>query len=569
MRAAAGTPASAYDAVVIGAGHNGLIAAAYLARAGLRVVVVERGEAPGGCAATEELWPGYRVDTGAHSLTGIDARVMADLDPAGPGPNPGGAGPQGARLEVLSPAPSVVAPQPEGGALVLERDPGRTAESIRRFSPRDAARWPDFVSAMGRASRALSVLYDTLPPRLAGADRGDLRELLRLGARMGRVGRRDALELMRLIPMTIEELLYEWFESEALKGALAADGVRGICQGPLASGTGYMFLHHMVGAGGIVRRRRQVRGGMGALGAALQRVAVAAGAEIRLGHEVASIRVEDGRATGVVLAGGEEVAAPRVVSSADPGRTLLGLVDPGELAPEFVRALENIKYRGVVAKVHLALGEPPRLSSGAAAAPTAAAPTVDDAAQAALLAGAAITIAPSIEYIERAYDDAKYGQPSERPVLDAVLTTALDPSLAPEDRHILSIAAQYAPFRLSGGASEGPREGAWDEARREALGDAVVSTLSACAPNLEGAILHRHVLTPADLADRFALPEGNIHHGEMTLDQVFFGRPVGGWARYRTPIDGLYLCGAGTHPGGGLNGRPGAAAAARILRDGQ
>ena len=556
---------SGCDAVVIGAGHNGLIAAAYLARAGLRVVVVERGEAPGGCAATEELWPGYRVDTGAHSLTGIDAQVMADL-----GLTQTGA--RGAGLDLMSSDPCVVSPQPEGAALVLERDPTRTAESIRRFSPRDAARWPDFVSAMARASRVLSVLYQTLPPRLAGADRGDLWELLRLGARMGRVGRRDALELMRLIPMTVEELLYEWFESEALKGALAADGVRGICQGPLASGTGYMLLHHMVGAGGVVRRRRQVRGGMGALGAALQRVAVAAGAEIRLGHKVASIRVADGRATGVVLAGGDEITASRVVSSADPGRTLLGLVDPGELAPEFVRALENIKYRGVVAKVHLALGEPPRLSSGAAAARTAAArtaaaPTVDDAAQAALLAGATITIAPSIEYIERAYDDAKYGRPSERPVLDAVLTTALDPSLAPEDRHILSIAAQYAPFRLSGGASEGPREGAWDEARRVALGDAVVSTLSAYAPNLEGAILHRHVLTPADLADRFALTEGNIHHGEMTLDQVFFGRPVAGWARYRTPIDGLYLCGAGTHPGGGLNGRPGAAAAARILRD--
>ena len=555
---------SGCDAVVIGAGHNGLIAAAHLARAGLRVVVVERGEAPGGCAASEEVWPGYRVDTGAHSLTGIDRRVMADL-------GPGEAGPGGAGLEIMSSDPCVVSPQPEGGALILERDPGRTAESIRRFSARDAARWPDFVSAMGRASRVLSVLYDTLPPRLAGADRGDLWELLRLGARMGRVGRRDALELMRLIPMTAEELLWEWFESEALKGALAVDGVRGICQGPLASGTGYMFLHHMVGAGGVVRRRRQVRGGMGELGAALQHVAVAAGAEVRLGHEVASVRVEDGRATGIVLAGGGEITASRVVSSADPGRTLLGLVDPGELAPEFVRTLENIKYRGVVAKVHLALGEPPRLRSGNVRTADASARTADDGAQAALLAGAAITIAPSIHYIERAYDDAKYGRPSERPVLDAVLTTALDPSLAPEGRHILSVAAQYAPFRLREGASEGSWEdasdGAWDEARREALGDAVVSTLSAYAPNLEGAILHRHVLTPADLADRFALPEGNIHHGEMTLDQVFFGRPVGGWARYRTPIDGLYLCGAGTHPGGGLNGRPGAAAATRILRD--
>ncbi|WP_419861847.1 phytoene desaturase family protein [Candidatus Palauibacter sp.] len=531
---------SGCDAVVIGAGHNGLIAAAYLARAGLRVVVVERGEAPGGCAATEELWPGYRVDTGAHSLTGIDARAMADLGLTGTRA-------RGAGLEIMSSDPCVVSPQPEGETLLLEADAARTADRIRPFSAQDAARWPGFVAAMSRAGRALGVLYGTLPPRLAGASRVDLWELLRLGVRMGRVGRRDALELLRLIPMTVEELLYEWFESEALKGALAADGVRGICQGPLASGTGYMFLHHMVGADGVVRRRRQVGGGLGALGTALQHVATAAGAEVRLGHEVASIRVEDGRATGVVLAGGEEVAAPRVVSSADPGRTLLGLVDPGELAPEFVRALENIKYRGVVAKVHLALGEPPCLPSGA------------DAAQAAVLAGAAITVAPNIHYIERAYDDAKYGRPSERPVLDAVLTTALDPSLAPEGRHVLSIAAQYAPFRLA--------DGSWDDARREALGDAVVGALAEHIPNLEGAILHRHVLTPADLADRFALPEGNIHHGEMTLDQVFFGRPVAGWARYRTPIEGLYLCGAGTHPGGGLNGRPGALAAARILRD--
>ena len=525
----------AYDAAVIGAGHNGLIAAAYLARAGLRVVVVDRSDVAGGCAATEELWPGYHVDTGAHSLTGIDPQVMTDLGLAKAG------------LEILSPDPCVAAPQPEGTALVLERDPARTAEAIRRFSARDAARWPDFVAEMARAATVLEVLYRALPPRLAGADRGDVWELLRLGARMGRVGRRDALELMRLLPMTVEELLYEWFESDALKGALAADGVRGICQGPLASGTGTMFLHHMVGAGGVVRRRRQVRGGMGALGDALRRVAEAAGAEIRLGHEVAAICVEDGRATGIALAGGERIEAPRVVSAADPGRTLLGLVDPGELAPEFARALGHIKYRGVIAKLHLALGEPPRLRDG------------DEAAQSAVLAGAALTVAPSIDYIERAYDDAKYGRPSKRPVLDAVLTTALDPTLAPRGRHVLSVVAQYAPFRLT--------DAPWTPQHRAALTDAIIETLAEHIPNLEGTILHRHALTPADLADRFALHEGNIHHGEMTLDQVFFGRPVGGWARYRTPVEGLYLCGAGTHPGGGLNGRPAALAAARILRD--
>ena len=536
------------DAVVIGAGHNGLVAGAYLARAGLRVVIVERRRAPGGCAATEELWPGYQVDTGAHSLVAIDSRVARDLRLADAG------------AEFLSPDPCMVSPQEGGGALILGHDAARTASCIRRFSERDAARWPEFLAAMSRAARTLSALYATLPPKLAVPGRGEVGELLRLAVRLGRTGRRDAVELLRLIPMSVDELLGEWFGSDAVKGTLAATAIRGICQGPMAPGTAYMFLHQMAGADGVVGRRRQLRGGMRTLGETLQRVAEAAGAEIRLGRSVKSVTVDDdGRATGIELASGKRIAARYVISGADPGQTLLGMVDSGELAPEFSRALTNIRYRGVCAKVHLALARAPRLRGVDGSGADAASPCGSGAAEEAVLAGAALTIAPSIEYVERAYDDAKYGRPSESPVIDAVLTTALDPGLAPESRHVLSALVQYAPFSLA--------DGQWNEAREEALGDAVVSALAAYAPELPDLIVHRHVLGPAGLASRFALPEGNIYHGEMTLDQVFFGRPLAGWARYRTPVENLYLCSAGTHPGGGLDGRPGAAAAARILRD--
>lgn len=525
-----------YDAIVIGAGHNGLVTAAYLAKGGLRTLVLERSDEPGGCAATDELWPGYRVDTGAHELGALDRRVVRDLrlDRAG--------------LELLATDPTVASLQPGGGALTLYRDPGRTADAIRPFSDRDAGRWPSFLEAMGRAARALGVLYEATPPRVAGADRGDLWEMARLGAKLGRVGRAEAIELMRLLPMTVEELLTEWFESEALKGLLGARGCRGVFQGPLAAGTGFLLLHSLVGRAGDPWASHRVKGGMGRLGETLASVATGMGVEVRTGSAVDRILVSDGEVSGVALASGEEIAAALVASSATPRETFLRLIDPLELDPAFLAQVGNIRYRGAVAKVHFALDAPPRFAAGAAS--QGAAEAVPDEAS-------TVCVCPDLMYLERAYDDAKYGAPSRAPHLEVSIPTIQDPSLAPEGRHILSILVQYAPCELRGGT--------WDAAAREALGDTVLRTLEGYAPGLADIVCHRDVMTPADLDRRFGLADGNIYHGEMALDQAFIGRPVPGWARYRTPIAGLYSCGAGAHPGGGLTGTPGANAAREML----
>jgi phytoene dehydrogenase-like protein len=515
-----------YDAIVIGAGVNGLVTASYLARSGRRTIVLERTDEPGGCAATEELWPGFRVDVGAHEMAALDRRAVADLhlDRAG--------------LEIVRPDPAVVSLQPGGGALALYRDAARTADAIRPFSRRDAARWPAFADAMGRAARALGILYETTPPRAAGASRKDLWELVRLGAKLGRVGRADAVELMRLLPMTIGELLDEWFESDAVTGVLAARGCHGICQGPMAAGTALVFLHGMVGGSRLPLSTRWVRGGMAGLGAVLATAARDFGAKILTDATVGRITVRDHAVRGVVLESGEEIAGDLVASSADPRRTFLGLVDPGHLDPDFVRQVRNIRYRGACAKVHLALDGLPDFGSENGNA-------------------ASFCVAPSLRYVERAYDDAKYGAPSREPHLRAVIPTVLDPTLAPQGRHVMSVLVQYAPYDL--------RDGEWDDGARDVVGDTALRTLAGCAPGLADRVVHSHVLSPADLEARFGLTEGSINHGEVMLDQVFIGRPVPGWARYETPIRGLYSCGAGSHPGGGLTGSPGVNAARRIL----
>lgn len=517
--------AAAYDAIVIGAGVNGLVTAGLLARNGRRTLVLERGSLPGGCAATEEPWPGYRVDTGAHEAGLLDRRIQREL------------GLDRSSLEIVE-LPGVAALTGDGEALVFRPDPGETAAAIRRFSPRDADRWPEFVASMERAARALGVLYEAPPPRIAGAGRRELAQLVGLGARLGRIGRAEAVELMRLLPMTIEELLGEWFESDAVAGALALLGCRGIFQGPMAAGTALVFLHGLVG-GGRPRVARRVRGGMGALGTALADAARRAGAEIRFEAPVASVTVKDGRTEGVVLESGEEIRTGLVASSADPARTFLGLVDPLDLSPDFARQVRNIRYRGGLAKVHLAVEGLPDGPVGPGAA-------------------AAFCVAPDVRYTERAYDDAKYGRASGAPCLEGIVPTLVDPAMAPEGRHVVSLYVQYAPYRLA--------EGEWDADARAALGEAAVDALEAGLPGLAGRIVESQVLSPRDLSQRFALTEGNIQHGEMTLDQAFIGRPVAGWSRYATPIAGLWLCGAGAHPGGGLTGSPGVNAARAILR---
>jgi phytoene dehydrogenase-like protein len=527
-----GNPSQPYDAVVIGGGHNGLVAAAYLARAGQQTLVLERSEVLGGTAVTEELCPGFKVDTGAHLIGALHRGVLADL------------GLERNGLRVVRADPTVFAPHPDGRALLLARDAAASAQSIRTFSATDAERWGEFVERMTGAASVLETVHDLTPPRVTRSEARDLRDFLRMGKLVRRHGRKELVELLRLLPMSVVELVEEWFESDALKAAVCASGITGMFQGPMASGTAHRMLHSLVGAGGVIRPTCWIMGGTGELARVLAEAGGRHGAQIRTGAGVERILVEDGKTVGVLLENGETIPSRLVVSSADPGRTLLGLVDPLDLDPVFLSKVRNIKYRGACAKVNLALGELPNFSSAPGDGPHLR---------------AAISIGPDVEYLERAYDDAKYGSFSNQPYLEAFIPSLWDPSLAPEGSHVMSVLMQYAPYHL--------RDGAWDSAKREALGDTVVATLARYAPNLENAIIDRQVLTPADLEKRFGLTEGHIHHGDLTLDQTFLMRPVPGWSRYRTPIGGLYLCGAGTHPGGGITGASGHNAAREILKD--
>ena len=519
------------DAVVIGAGHNGLVTAAYLARAGQQVLVVERRDVVGGAAATEEIFPGFSVDSGAHRVGGLSKRVIADLELEAHG------------LRILSADPSVFTPAQDGRPLVLWQDPGRTVEGIREISAADAEAWMPFTALLSKAAGFVEAAWSVTPPDVTGGDLGDLWSSAKLGLRLRRLGKRDMVEVMRILPMSVYELLDEWFESDLVRGTLAASAITGLNQGPMAAGTAYTLLHHHVGTAPVVRATRRIEGGIGRLSAALVSACRQHGGEVRTGVSIDRILVEDGAARGVVLAGGEEVRAHRVVSGADPRTTFLDLLDPSELGPDFVRKVDNIRFNGVCAKVHLALGGLPEFTC---------LPGDDH------LRGV-ISISPGLEYVERAYDQAKYGTPSSAPYLEVSIPSLSDPAVAPDGKHLASVLMQYAPFTL--------REGTWDDAARDALGETVVRTLAQYAPDIESLIEDRHVLSPVDLQSRFGLTEGNIYHGEMTLDQMLFMRPVPGASRYRAPIDGLYLCSSGTHPGGGVTGMPGFNAAREILRD--
>lgn len=516
-----------YDTIIIGAGHNGLTAAAYLARAGQSVLVLERREQVGGTLVTEVPWPGFHVDTAVHRGQ-LAAEVVQELELGRHG------------LHWLPALAPVFGPTPAGGAVLLSPDTAATREALRRFAPADADRWPEFRARLDRFAGVLRTAYHLTMPRLPEIPAGDLPPLARLLLHWRGLGKQEMMELLRLLPMSAAELLDEWFTGGPLKGVLGALGVHGLTQGPLSAGTAFLLLHHWINHGGPFKAT--ARGGLGQITQALAAAARLHNAEVRLDAEVARILVKDGRATGVALTNGDEVAGRRVVSALDPRRTFLNLVDPLELEPDFVRAVQNIKMRGAWAKVNLALAGLPHFPS----APDPAA-----------LQGT-LVISPSLAYLERAYDAAKYGGVSEQPYLEAVIPTLADPSLAPAGRHILSIHMQFAPYRL--------KTGHWDAGQREALGDLVVQTLAGYAPDLPGLILERQVLTPLDLERTFGLTEGNLYHGEMMLDQILFMRPVPGWAQYHTPIAGLYLCGPGAHPGGGVSGLPGRNAARQILR---
>jgi phytoene dehydrogenase-like protein len=521
-----------FDAIVIGGGHNGLIAAAYLARAGQRVVVLERRPVLGGATVGEELFPGFRVATCAETTPRLRPEVVRDLGLVG----------LGLRLRRVDPL--IAAPQLDGTRLVVWQDDEATAAGLAARSAHDAARFPVFARQVRDVAALLAPVLAASPPDVFGGDRVSLLPTIGAAGRARFQGRATVEHLVRWLAMSVADLAEEWFESEALRAVLAASGIASISWGPSAAGTVATLLHQAVGDdAGAFGPPGVVVGGMGALVGALAASATRAGADVRADSPVARVLVDDDmRAAGVVLEDGTEIRAGTVVSNADPRTTCLDLLEPGRLDPSFVHDLHNVKYRGSMSRVHLALAGLPSF------------PALPDTE---LLRGR-IRLVPSVRFLERAYDDAKYGEPSSEPYLETTLPTLNDPDLAPEGRHLMSVTVRYTPYHLA--------EGGWDE-RREALGDAVLARLETYAPGISELVVDRHVVTPLDLEEVYGLPEGNPNHGEHTLDQLLHMRPVPGWERYRTPVAGLYLCGAGTHPGGGVTGMPGHNAARQVLRD--
>ncbi len=526
------------DVIIIGGGHNGLVAAFYLARAGKKVLVLERHFAVGGAAVTDEFHPGFRCSTLAHTVGPLRPGIVRDMHRAALG------------LQMIHPDPRVFAPSLDGRALLLFSDPAKSAAEIAKFSKKDAGKYVEFHAALDRIARLLGPLMSLTPPSLDHPTPSDLWSLLKAARGFRRLGKKGMFRLLRWAPMSVADLVSEWFETELLRAALAACGVFGAAMGPRSAGSGALFLLRSALDADPAGPASFPRGGMGALTQAMAEAARRAGAEIRTNAEVVQITAKDGAATGVVLAAGEEIAAQAVVSNADPKRTLLRLLGPAQLDPGFVAKMQHYRCPGTMAKVNLALSGLPSFTAltGAAAGGWGMHRAL----------AARIHIAPDLDYLERAFDAWKYGEFSPHPYLDVMIPSVSDPSLARVGRHVMSIGVQYAPLRL--------KDGDW-KSRRAALGHAVIKTLSAYAPNLPELVLETSVITPQDLEDVYGLTGGHIFHGELALDQLFTMRPLLGWARYRTPLRGLYLCGSGTHPGFGLTGASGANAAREILKD--
>jgi phytoene dehydrogenase-like protein len=522
-----------YDAIIVGGGHNGLVCAAYLARAGRKVLVLERRERVGGAAMTEEVFPGFRFSVFSYVVSLLRPEIIRDLELARHG------------LQIL-PLESTITPLLEGpmsGSYLAQwNDHDQNRRELARHSPRDAEAYDEFGLMLHQMARAIKPLLAMAPPDPMSFSPKNLSGMAELARHFRGLGDKRFHMLHKLLTMSSAEFLDEWFETEALKATKSASGIIGTLLGPRSPGTAYVLLHHYMGElDGVFRAWGFAKGGNGAVSGAIAAAAQAAGAEIRCNAPVAKVLLSGRKAKGVVLENGDEIRAKIVVSNADPRRTFMQLVGPQSLPDEFVESIKRFRFRGSSAKVNLALGELPNFTCLPGVGPH--------------LRGA-ISISPSVEYLERAYDDAKYGEISRRPYMDIVIPSMLDPAMAPPGKHVMSIFVQYAPYHVNGG---------WTDARREQLGDAVVDTLAQYAPNLKNAILHRQVVTPADIERIVGLTEGNIFQGELSLQQMFFLRPVPAWARYRTPIGNLYQCGAGTHPGGGVMGASGRNAAREIL----
>jgi phytoene dehydrogenase-like protein len=517
-----------YDTVVIGAGHNGLVTAAYLAKAGFKVLVLERRPVVGGIAATEEIFPGFKYSTCAHLAGSFAAQIVEELELKSHG------------LDILPLHPLLFAPVVGGGALTIPPDMAAATAQIGRHSKADANRFPAFCSRLKSLEQFLATLYGMPLPDKANPDGLKPAAFLKIGWKFHRLGEKEMYEFLRILPMSTADLLHEWFECDLLKAALAGSGMLASFVGPRQQGTALNLLHHQLGqSNGALRTAGFVRGGIGGLPQALARAAERFGAEIRTNSEVANVITKDGAATGAILHNGDEINAATVVSSADVKRTFLNLLEPTYLDPQFLLQVKNIRSRGTVAKINLALDRLPAFSNQA-----------HDL-------GGIIHIGPTLDYLERAADDAKYGRFSTQPFLEITIPSIADPSLAPAGKHVMSVWMQSAPYQL--------RESTWAK-ERDALGAAVVNAIAAHAPGFKETILHQQILTPVDLEQTYSLTGGHLYHAEMALDQMFFMRPVPGWARYRTPIENLFLCGSGTHPGGGVTGLNGYYAAKTILQ---
>jgi phytoene dehydrogenase-like protein len=519
------------DTIIIGGGHNGLTTAFYLAKAGLKPLVLERRAIVGGAAVTEEIAPGYRCPTLSHVTGPLRPSVVRDMQLAARG------------VEFFHPDPRLVTLSVEGRTLAFSTDPSRTADAIRPFSDADAKKYPDFCRLLARLGSFFTELLDTTPPSLDGPGAGELWDLLKTGRRFRALGKTDGFRLLRWMPMAAADLVAEWFSTDLLQAAIAARGIFGVAQGPWSAGTGAVLLLNAAVDPAPGGSSVTVKGGLGALTRAMADAARQAGAEIRTRGGVARVTVRNGRAAGVVLEDGTEVSANAVVANTDPRRTLLGLVDSIELDPGFLTRVRNYRCPGTSAKINLALS---------------ALPVFRGVANPSDLKGR-IQIGPSIDYLERAFDASKYGEISHEPYLDVTLPSLHDPTLAPAGAHVMSIHVQFAPFKLAHGR-------AWRDAAGE-LASSVLRTLSQYAPGIEPLIVHQQVITPHDLESEYGLTGGHILHGEPSLDQLFTMRPILGWAQYRTPIDRLYLCGSGTHPGGGVTSGSGQNAAREIIKD--
>ncbi|PYU62184.1 MAG: amine oxidase [Acidobacteria bacterium] len=520
--------------VLIGGGHNALITAFYLAKGGFKPVVLERREMVGGGAITEEFHPGFRASTLAHTLGPLRADVARDLQL------------DKFDCEILSPDPRVFAPTSDGKALLFYDDVAKTAAAIGNFSAKDASKYAQFARSLEETASFFTHLASITPPAIDKPTPEDLWNLLKTGRSVRSLGKTGIFDLLRWGPMAVADFVAEFFETELLRAVIAARGIFGTALGPWSAGSTAVLLLRAAADAHPVGSAAFPRGGLGAFTCALAESARQVGAEIRTDAEVQHILVKDGAVTGIVLTDGEEIAVEAIVSGVDPKRTFFHLLDPSQLDPTFANRMKNFRANGTVAKVNLALG-------GLPAFPALA----DNESYLKALSGR-IHIGPEIDYLERAFDASKYGEFSKTPWLDVTIPTILDPSLAPDGKHVLSAYVQFAPFKL--------REGNWYTRRRD-LGAAVIKALAAYAPNLPGVVEGIQIITPQDLETSYGFTGGHIFHGELALDQLFTMRPVLDWARYKTPIRGLFLCGSGTHPGNGLTGASGANAAREIIRD--